>query len=360
MTNKYKQFPIKANRYFKKKAFSENKIFLFTCIYNDRRHVSKLLDSIIEQDTDKFVYYFYDDGSKENYDDIITVFQDKMKVKGVPFYFEKGKENIGINKATEHCLIKMRDKFEECTHFAWINSDDWLHPYYISILTKVIQKNPDAGVIVPNIYSVRELENGKLSSPRIKYNKKKFRKYKEYQFSFFYMGSGIYSHFLVNKKKFLCANPNCTIYDNSIIKRMWNDMCVLFLMSIFNFKFININKPLSYFLLRQNSLHQTQANEPRPYLKEYFEYLNCVNPNYIPIYQKTLDVIFTSTRIRELVLLKKFKEAKTYYKIMKLQSKELKLPKYYLFPNKTSYLLIHFPRQFLLLRKIKYFLLQQR
>jgi hypothetical protein len=141
---------------------------------------------------------------------------------------------------------------------------------------------------------------------------------------------------------------------------MWNDMCVLFLMSIFNFKFININKPLSYFLLRQNSLHQTQANEPRPYLKEYFEYLNCVNPNYIPIYQKTLDVIFTSTRIRELVLLKKFKEAKTYYKIMKLQSKELKLPKYYLFPNKTSYLLIHFPRQFLLLRKIKYFLLQQR
>jgi len=330
-------------------------IFLFTCVYNDKKHINRLFDSIANQTVSNFVYYLYDDASdKDCYDDLYKDLKEKLNKRGIKAYYEKGKKNLGINKATEHCLIKLRDEFKDCTHFAWINSDDWLEPFYINEMTHILSSKHSYELVIPNFNRYKETNND-LKKIKDFYPKNQFKISKNYIVDNIYRCQ-IYSHFVMNKNSFLKINPKCCIFDNSVDKWFFNDVCLMFLSSLFCFKTKYLNKKLSNFLFRNNALSiETDApkNKTFAFLRVQYLYLKSINPNIIEKYSRIIRVVLTHYVCIKLLENKKIKELKFYFKINKKMKLKLNLPYYYLCPNRSSFFLFYLPRIYRFIHKIK-------
>lgn len=327
-------------------------IFLFTCVYNDRNRITKLFNSIENQTSNNFIYYLYDDCSSESYDDIFEILHQKLARKGIKSYYEKGATNLGINKATEHCLQILRDKFQECTHFVWINSDDWLTHHYIEVMCKYIENNPSYALYIPNIFQYSEKNNTK----KIMYSKSNFKNSKTYLRDLFYYRQ-IFSHFIANKNHFLKINPNCLMYDNSSFRFFYNDNCVLFLLSVFGYKSMFINRPLSYFLVKTNNASKIEKSENftrTMFIEPFRQYIINVNKAFLPKYDTLIKIVFTYAECKKIIKNKNYCNIKQIYKKRKEALIKLGYDKYYLDINNRSTLLFKFPKIYYLLYKIKY------
>jgi len=320
---------------------SETFIFLFTCVYNDRKHINRLFDSIADQTATNFVYYLYDDASdKDCYDDLYNDLKEKLNKRGIKAYYEKGKKNLGINKATEHCLIKLRDEFKDCTHFVWVNSDDWLSVEYVKLMSTTIKHNSNYAVYIPNVFFC--YENTGISIKGYSYSY--VRKSKTYLVDLMNTGTLIFSHFVVDKNKFIKINPSCLIFDNSNFKNFFNDCCVLFLLSAFCLNFYFINKCVSYYLIRKSSeSNRAVRTSTFSFLPYHYHYINEINSGYASTYQQIMFVVLTHYICSLYCEQHKYKLLKRQFHINKKIFVKYNLKKYYLYPKKSSYFLFYFP-----------------
>ncbi len=52
-------------------------IFLFTCIKDGRKYIWKLFESLLEQTSNNFVHFIYDDGSNDPIEDLVETYKEK-------------------------------------------------------------------------------------------------------------------------------------------------------------------------------------------------------------------------------------------------------------------------------------------
>jgi len=330
-------------------------IFIFTCVYNDKKHISKLFDSISKQTNSNFVYYLYDDCSTlDNYDDLFNELNKNLNKKGIKCYFERGKVNLGINKATEYCIKLIKDKFSNCTHFMWINSDDWLEPNYVEVLTKYIAANK-CTLYIPNLYKhyMRENDDKHIE---IGYLNKQMRNAKTFLVDYINLNT-IYSHFVVECESYFKINPRCEIFYDEHCKWFYNDVCVLFLCSIYNLKTCYINKPLTNYLIHDKTVSAklTKSDSVLPFWDCQKRYVEMIDKNYMNTYINIVKVSFTYKTC--LLYLKKhnYKKVREIYKNNKIISKELNLNSYYLYSTKGSHILYKIPFIYLIYLKTNLF-----
>ena len=102
---------------------NEPLFFLFTCVKDGREYIDKLFESLLMQTKKNFIHYIYEDGSDNPLDEIVENYIKRVNQLDEPYrvVYEKCNKNIGLNKATEHCLKKCY-----LNYFIWMNCDDWL------------------------------------------------------------------------------------------------------------------------------------------------------------------------------------------------------------------------------------------
>lgn len=317
-------------------------IFIFTCIYNDSKHIFRLLESILKQKYECFVYFLYDDASTDDLSAMVNQFKKELSLKkpNIVFHYEKGNKNLGINASTQHCLQILKEKYAYCKYFIWMNSDDWLEDNALELFIKQAKKKRDTSIFLPNIYYVNEYENGGISKKYKLFKNRHFVFEKEKQFFNFFFGNVIWTHFYVKTDVFFAINPKGLIFDNSKMKCIYNDMCLMFLFSINNSSFGYIKKPLSCCLIRndrlsKNTKYYTRMEE-KPYLDEYL--LAC-NKSLYNDYCTTFKLIEDS--LYKIKQTKNRKEAKRIIKNMEAKFKAKGLPKYYAVDQKTKLKICH-------------------
>ena len=217
--------------------------FLFTCVKDGRAYIEKLFTSLLNQTKKNFIHYIYEDGSTEPLDELVFDYIEKAKKLETPFevIYEKCERNIGLNKATEHCLKKCNLKY-----FIWMNCDDWLDGYFFENAEKYVRKHPDFA-----IYRSRMISHfdGKTSiMPCTKKESKIFNKRKQlypclsYQFTL--------NHFIGNYSLLKQVNPDIYLVDNRLI---YNDVQICLPFIFKNYKMGYIKDSISHYLYRDNS-----------------------------------------------------------------------------------------------------------
>lgn len=255
---------------------SKTTFFLFTCVKNGRSYINKLFDSLLNQTKKNFIHYIYEDGSDEPLDELVNDYIKQVNSLDSPYQviYEKCETNIGLNKATEHCLKKCN-----LNYFIWMNCDDWLDYNFFENAEKYIKKHPNYAIYRSTMISHIGSETKQM--PKSKNEIKIFKKTQQiypclsYQFTF--------NHFIGNFKLLKEINPELFLIKNKLI---FNDVQICLPFIFCKYKIGFLADCTSHFLYRDGSEYNssnkkfiTKCND-----EDYFKPFT----NYFEIYQKVL------------------------------------------------------------------------
>lgn len=219
-----------------KQTSTNNELFfLFTCVKEGRKYISKLFDSLVNQTKTNFVHYIYEDGSFDSIEDIVLEY--KTKAPHLVIY-EKNPINIGLNMATKHC-IDMCDK----PYFIWIDCDNWVDYRFFEFLEKTVLKHPSA------ILYRTVLQDSHLKS-NVFYKKVKKNRFKEDQLKEFLLNTYYYSFFAVNTREYLKINKNNFISND---RSYFNDRQVILPCLLSKMDVVFSRKAKGFYLERSDS-----------------------------------------------------------------------------------------------------------
>ena len=207
------------------------KIAIITTIYNDYDVVKKLLKALLEQTSNNFIHYIYDDGSSSIDNKLITEYIDCAKKRNKPYkvIFIKGAINIGCQKAHEYMFRYIKEDY-----FSWVDSDDSVTKNFVKVICKHIKKHPETTVFHLNsiIYYDSEYKVRKKHSTGFYYSQKELRKKDQLLNYCFNSESKFYHEFVIKKADLLKINPNLTIFCDDHFQTNWYDAQLMFQLAL--------------------------------------------------------------------------------------------------------------------------------
>ena len=103
----------------------EEKISVFTPTFNRAYILSRLYDSLIKQTNKSFIWIIVDDGSTDNTEEFVKIWQEERKIQIKYYKQENGGKQRAHNKGVEVCDTEL---------FICVDSDDYLIEDAIQIL----------------------------------------------------------------------------------------------------------------------------------------------------------------------------------------------------------------------------------
>lgn len=252
------------------------KFFLITCVYNGKKYIEKLFNSLLNQTKINFVHYIYDDGSTDDISDLIKDYRDKSVRlnKNIRIIYEKCDKNKGLNYSTFHAISKC-----DCEYFIWIDCDNWVDPEFFEELENVSSRNKNALVIRTNTVGINEND----LKPINKFKKRIPNRRNDiaiildnYYYSFFAIKVDLYKkidpdNFFINQKNF------------------FNDTQLLFKCSLTPYDFVFAKKARGYMLHRVNS--EYISNISKDYLSKEPLFTELINHLGISLQYNLIDIL---------------------------------------------------------------------
>ena len=246
--------------------------FVFTCVKDGRNYINRLFESLLQQTKKNFIHYIYEDGSNDPLNEMVDDYIQKVNLLASPYtvIYENCKSNIGLNKATEHCLKKCNLKY-----YMWINCDDWLDSDFFEEAGKFVKKHPNYA-----IYRSKMVFHKGVTETVVPNTKKEIKMFKRKHQLYPYL-SNLYkfNHFIGNFKLLQEVNPNLFLID---CKTFFSDaqVCLPFIFE--KYKFGYISKTKSHYLYRENSEFNSNSALNNTNFEPYLDYSFT---NYYSIYQ---------------------------------------------------------------------------
>jgi len=132
------------------------KVTVIMSAYNAERFVAESIQSVLNQTLKDFELIVINDASKDRTGPIVKKFRDK-RIK----YFER-KQNNGKSHAVNFGFEKAQGKYA-CI----FDADDVMVNYKLEVCTKILDKNPEYGLVYGNAWAIDEASEitGPLSFP---------------------------------------------------------------------------------------------------------------------------------------------------------------------------------------------------
>ena len=112
------------------------KISIVVPVYNVEKYLSRCIESLLAQTYKNFEIILVDDGSTDNSGELCNQYEREHKVIRVIH-----KENGGLSDARNCGMNDARGSY-----ITFVDSDDYIHPLYLELLVKGIQKGADFSV----------------------------------------------------------------------------------------------------------------------------------------------------------------------------------------------------------------------
>ena len=104
-------------------------------VYKVERYLKRCVDSILDQTFRDFELILVDDGSPDRCGEICEKYAEKDK-RIVVLHRENGGLSAARNTGLDWIFANSNS-----TYVTFIDSDDWVHPQYLEILSRVIESN---------------------------------------------------------------------------------------------------------------------------------------------------------------------------------------------------------------------------
>ncbi len=218
--------------------------FVFTCVKNGRQYIGKLFESLSKQSRKNFVHYIYEDGSDEPLDEIVDLYRKTVKESLDPYeiIYEQNNHNVGLNKATKHCIDKC-----SLPYFIWIDCDNWVNNTFFEELEKTAKKNPNAIYIGSNRIDVIDGKHVKYLSDF----KRRMSVSGFFKDILFICASGFYYSFFAIKKDYYDIVSRGNFFVDS--RDFYNDNQVITHCIVSGRSFASCKRAHSFYLFRENS-----------------------------------------------------------------------------------------------------------
>lgn len=114
----------------------KGRVSVVTPVYNEERHLRRLLESVLAQGWDDVEMILSDDGSRDGTLELAGSFRERFRARGFSYQILSG-EHRNASAAINRALPLVTGEF-----LIWPDSDDALHPDSISRRAAFLQANP--------------------------------------------------------------------------------------------------------------------------------------------------------------------------------------------------------------------------
>lgn len=216
-------------------------VSIITPCYNSESYLSRYLDSILEQTYDNIELVLVNDGSKDNTEGVIFDYKDKIEQKGYKLVYVK-QENQGIGGAINNGLKHVSGEY-----FAWCDSDNFYSSDYVEAKVKLFLEKPEYSIVRCDGYAVYEND---ITKPVAKMSAGNTDLYQEHMFeNCLFVKNFHFGCAMLKTADFDKVNPTREIYP-SREGQNWQLLLPMF----YHYKSAYIDKPMFYFVFRQNSV----------------------------------------------------------------------------------------------------------
>lgn len=118
-------------------------VTVYVTSYNYGRYIRQAIDSVLAQTLQDFELLIIDDGSTDDSRSIIETYIGHPMIR--PIF----QQNRGLNVTNNIALRAARSRY-----IMRLDADDWLDPHAIEVLSNVLERNLDVGLVFPDYYLV--------------------------------------------------------------------------------------------------------------------------------------------------------------------------------------------------------------
>ena len=118
-------------------------VTVYITSYNYGRYIRQAIDSVLSQTMQDFELIIIDDGSTDDSRSLIDAYSRHAKIR--PIF----QQNKGLNVTNNIALRAARG-----TYVMRLDADDWLDPHAIEVLSNVLNRNSEIGMVFPDYYLV--------------------------------------------------------------------------------------------------------------------------------------------------------------------------------------------------------------
>lgn len=287
-------------------------VSIITPCYNSESYLPRYLESILNQTYDNIELILVNDGSKDGTEQLILSYEKKIKDRGFVLKYIN-QENQGIGGAINNGLKYIQGDF-----FAWCDSDNFYSSDYVKSKVDFFSKNPQYSIVRCDGYIVYD---SNITTPIAKMSNGNSDVYQEKLFENcidernFHFGCA-----MLRTKDFDLINPSREIYP-SREGQNWQLLLPMF----YNFRSGYIDKPMFYFVFRQDSVSnvtQIQSvdrliNQKNEYEKILIETIVSMKISEEATYISRVRIKYSKIRFRIYVEHKMKLQAKTEYMFLK-------------------------------------------
>jgi glycosyltransferase involved in cell wall biosynthesis len=134
----------------------EKKVSVVTPCYNGENYLGRFLDCLLKQDYGNIEFVLVNDGSTDRSEDIYISYKDKLKERNIDYKYIK-QENRGLAGAVCSGIQIVTGDY-----LVWPDADDIIMPNFISSRVAVLEKHPNAGVLICPVEIVDESDLSKV------------------------------------------------------------------------------------------------------------------------------------------------------------------------------------------------------
>ena len=129
-------------------------ISIIVPVYNAEKYLNRCINSLLDQTYTNIEIILINDNSTDTSGDICNFYRSNNKIKVLHHEVNSGSAGSGRNSGL---------KIASGAYFAFVDSDDWVHPDMIKIMHTAIQnsntKIAECGLIGTGVYFIEQIEN---------------------------------------------------------------------------------------------------------------------------------------------------------------------------------------------------------
>lgn len=118
-----------------------SKVSVYIVNHNYGSYVEQAIESVLSQSFDDYELLILDNGSKDGSKEIISRYLRHEKVRAI---FQ---DNIGLNATNNIAIRRSKGRY-----VLRLDADDYLHPNALELLTGVLDRRPEVGLVFPDYF----------------------------------------------------------------------------------------------------------------------------------------------------------------------------------------------------------------